>query len=76
MGTKARPDERYGNQAQSFLERGEPGASARPMRSCARRARILPKPSSTADTEAMIAFIDDHRGGVWGRADLQGATAD
>jgi hypothetical protein len=34
---------------------------ARPTRSCARHRRILPRRSSTAGLEAMIAFIDDHR---------------
>jgi transposase-like protein len=35
----------------------------RPTRSCARRRRILPRRSSTAD-QVMIAFIEEHRGAI------------
>src|SRR5258707_15509315 len=52
---------------------GRTGSFARPMRSCARRARILPGRSSTADTSHDRLHRRSPRG-VWGRADLQGAA--
>src|SRR5580700_2604544 len=52
---------------------GRTGSFARPMTSCARRARILPGRSSTADTSHDRLPRRSPRG-VWGRADLQGVA--
>src|SRR3954453_9247299 len=52
---------------------GRTGSCGRPTRSCARRRRILPRRSSTADTSHDSVHRQSARG-VWGRADLRGAA--
>ena len=59
-GVRAGVPHERGDKAEGSGTR-EPRASGRPTRSCARRARILPRRSSIAGSGHAIAFIDDHR---------------